>query len=105
VDGMALDVRDAVVRVLFIPATVEVFSDQAELNDQDARQVQSRRLAPFFAPQAMKRLFVLAHDGAGIRAADEVTSVASYCGGAVKAAHSSAFTELVWFVIVAPEYA
>ena len=95
---MALDVRDAVVRVLFIPATVEVFSDQAELNDQDARQVQSRRLAP-------KRLFVLAHDGAGIRAADEVTSVASYCGGAVKAAHSSAFTELVWFIIVAPEYA
>jgi hypothetical protein len=37
---MALDVRDAVARVLFIPAAVEVFGDQAELDDQDAREIE-----------------------------------------------------------------
>jgi hypothetical protein len=33
---MALDIRDPVARVQFIPAAVEVLGDQAELDDQDA---------------------------------------------------------------------
>jgi hypothetical protein len=47
---MALDVRDPVARVLFIPAAVEVLGDQAELDDQNARQVKSSRLTSLFAP-------------------------------------------------------
>ena len=52
VDRMALDVRDPVAGVEFVPAAVEVFGDQAELDDQDARQVEIGDLTPFFAPQA-----------------------------------------------------
>ena len=37
---MALDVGDAVARIEFIPAAVEVFGDQAELDDQFAGQVE-----------------------------------------------------------------
>jgi hypothetical protein len=72
---MALDVRDPVARVLFIPAPVEVFGDEAELDDQDARQIEIGDLTAFFAPQAMEGLLIFAHDDPGIGAADEVRAV------------------------------
>jgi hypothetical protein len=75
---MALDVGDPVTRVEFIPATVEFFGDQAELDDQYARQIESGRLTSLFLPKAQKRLLVLAHDHPGIRATDELTAVAGY---------------------------
>ena len=78
VDRMALDVRDPVAGVEFVPAAVEVLGDEAELDDQDARQVESGRLAPFFPPEPQQGLLVLAHDDPGVRAADEVAAVA--CG-------------------------
>jgi hypothetical protein len=46
---MALNVRDAVAGVELIPAAVEVFGDQAQLNDQNARQIDSGGLTSFFA--------------------------------------------------------
>jgi hypothetical protein len=73
---MALDVRDPVAGVLFVPAAVEVFSRQPQLDDQDAREVDGCRFSSFFLPQTMERLFVLAHDDPGVRAADELAAVA-----------------------------
>jgi hypothetical protein len=72
---MALDVRDPVARVQLIPAAVEVFGDEAQLDDQLSRQVLCGRLTPFLAPQAMEGFFVLAHDHPGIRAADKICTV------------------------------
>jgi len=37
VDRMSLDVTDSVAGIDFIPATIEVFRDQAELDDQYGR--------------------------------------------------------------------
>ena len=74
-DGVALDVRDAVAGVLLIPAAVEVFGDQAELDDQDVREIEAGDFTALFLPQAQQCLFVLAHDDAGIGAADEVHTV------------------------------
>jgi hypothetical protein len=90
VDGMALDVTDPVTRVYFVPAAVEIFRNQSELDDQYARQIEGIRFTAFFAPQAQKGFLVLAHDGPGIGAADELAAVAYYCGGAVNLGHSSA---------------
>jgi hypothetical protein len=76
---MALDVRDPLAGVEFIPAAVEVLGDQAELDDQDARQVGRCDLTPLFAPEAMEGFLILAHDDPGIRAADEVAPVENMC--------------------------
>ena len=104
VDHMALDVADPVAGVELVPAAVEVFGDQAELDDQDARQVGRCHLAPLFAPKAMEGLLVLAHDDPGVRAADEVTAVALLRRCRSILGIAPPFTELVLFVIVAPEF-
>ena len=52
VDRMALDVSDPVAGVEFIPAAVEVFRDQAELDDQDGREVWGA--SPRFSRQSRK---------------------------------------------------
>jgi hypothetical protein len=44
------------------------------LDNQYAGQIERGRLAAFFAPKAQERLFVLAHDGPGIRAANELAT-------------------------------
>src|SRR6266403_87487 len=58
-----------------IPAAVEVFGDQAELDDQDAREIETGNFTAFFVPQAHEGLLVLAHNDAGIGATDEVYAV------------------------------
>jgi hypothetical protein len=60
VDRVALDVRDPMAGVEFVPAAVEVLGDQAELDDQDARQVGRSLLALFFVPEPQKGFLVLA---------------------------------------------
>jgi hypothetical protein len=45
------------------------------LNNQYTRQIERSCLAAFFAPEAQERLFVIAHDDPGIRAADELAPV------------------------------
>jgi hypothetical protein len=57
-----------------IPASVQVLSRNAKLDDQIARQVLGRDLAALLPPQAEKGGFIVAHDDAGIRAADEITA-------------------------------
>jgi hypothetical protein len=58
--------------VELIPAAVEVLGDQAELDDQDARQVERSLLSALFSPEPQQGLLVLAHDDSGIGAAYEV---------------------------------
>jgi hypothetical protein len=48
---MALDVRDPVAGVEFVPAPVEVLGDQTKLDDQDARQIKRNFLAALFPPE------------------------------------------------------
>ena len=62
--------------VALVPAPVEVFGDGAELNDQVVGQVFRLDLAALFAPEAEECSLIIAHDDAGIRAADKVTTVA-----------------------------
>ena len=50
-DRTALDIRDSVAGVLFVPAAVEVLGDQAELNDQNVGQVGGGDLTSLFLPQ------------------------------------------------------
>jgi hypothetical protein len=61
--------------VLFVPPAVEVLGDQAELNDQNVRQVEGGDLPSLFLPQPQQGFLVLAHDDAGIGASDEVHAV------------------------------
>jgi hypothetical protein len=75
VDRMVLDVTDPVARVLLVPAAVEVLGGEAELDDQHAREVEGDLLTSFLAPEPQQRLFVLAHDDPGVRAADEVRAI------------------------------
>jgi hypothetical protein len=74
-----LDVTDPVARVEFVPATVEVFGDQAELDDQDGGRIDRSPLPALFAPEAVKGLLVLAHDDPGVRAADGVAAIYQLC--------------------------
>lgn len=70
-----VDVADAVSRVEFVPAAVQVFCAQAELDDQYGRKVGRSRLPALLFPESQKGFLVFAHDDPGVGAADEVTSI------------------------------
>jgi hypothetical protein len=61
-----LDAFDGLPGVALVPMPVERFSDEAELDDEIARQVLRFGLAPLFAPEADKRGFIVAHDDPGV---------------------------------------
>lgn len=66
-----LNVCDGAAGRMLIPSSVELFGNGAELYDQVARQILRGELTPFFAPEASEILLIIAHDDAGIRAADK----------------------------------
>ena len=70
----ALDVRDAPAGVTLVPGAVEFLGRSPELHDEVAGQVLRISLAALFAPQTDEGRLVAAHDDAGVRAADEVSS-------------------------------
>ena len=57
--------------IALVPGPIEVFGCQAELDDEFAREVLRPDLAAFLLPQADQGLLILAHDDAGVGAADE----------------------------------
>jgi hypothetical protein len=57
VDRMALDVTDAMAGLQLVPSAVEVFGDQAELDDQDTGEIEGRPLATLFLAKDDARLF------------------------------------------------
>jgi hypothetical protein len=70
-----LHVRDGVAGIAFVPPAIEVFGSQSELDDEVRREVLRPDLAALLLPQADQGPFVLAHDDAGVGAADEGASV------------------------------
>jgi hypothetical protein len=75
--------------IALVPCPVEVFGRHAELDDEVCREVLRPDLAPLFVPQPDQGLLVLAHDDAGVGAADE----------GVRLASESAIFNLLWFMI------
>jgi hypothetical protein len=67
----ALDVGDRLAGVAFVPGPVEVLG---ELDDEVAREVLGPDLATLFLPETGQGFFLLAHDDAGVGAADEVAA-------------------------------
>jgi hypothetical protein len=57
----ALHVLDRVSGVALVPVAIEVFSHQAELDDEVGRQVLRPDLASLLLPQSDEGFFVLAH--------------------------------------------
>ena len=58
VDRVALDVTHPVARVELISTSIEVLGDQAELDDQHAREVECGRLTAFLAPKPQQGLLI-----------------------------------------------
>src|SRR5215469_18787346 len=57
-----------------IPAPVQVLSRNAKLDDEIAREVFRLHLAALLPPEPEEGGFVVSHNNAGVRAADEVTT-------------------------------
>jgi len=70
-----LDVDDSMTRVFFVPTSVELLGDRAELDDKFGRQIWRLDLAAFFLPEPDEGGFVVAHDDSGVGATDEATAV------------------------------
>ena len=66
---------DGLPGVALVPLAIEVLGRQAELDDEVAGEVLRPDLAALFLPQADQGLLVLAHDDAGVGAADEVAAI------------------------------
>jgi hypothetical protein len=79
-----LHVLDGVAGVALVPLAIEVLGHDPELDDEVAREVLRPDLAAFFLPEADQGLFVLAHDDAGVGAADEVAAPVDYSCGYVR---------------------
>jgi hypothetical protein len=71
VEDPALDVFDGLARIAFVPEPVEILSNPAKLDDEVAGQVRGLDFAALFGPEAQEGGFVVTHDDAGVRAADE----------------------------------
>jgi hypothetical protein len=74
----ALHVRDHAAGVALVPGPVERLGGDAELDHEIVRQVFGFDLAALFLPQTDQRRLVGAHDGPGVRAADEHPAVRFY---------------------------
>jgi hypothetical protein len=66
-----LNVFDCLAGITLVPASVEILGGLAELDDQVAGEVLGLGLATLFPPEAEQGGFVVAHDDAGVGAADE----------------------------------
>ena len=74
-----LDVGDDLAGIRLVPAPIEVFRDKPELNDEIIGEILRLDLATFLSPQPQKGCLVIAHDDAGIRAANEVAVLQTSC--------------------------
>ena len=73
--NLPLHVGDDMVAVLLVPASVQMLSHRAELDQKVAGQIRRLDLAPLFLPKAAQRRLVFAHNSPGIRAADKPAAV------------------------------
>ena len=73
---LPLDVRNHLDRIGLKPAPIKLLGHHPELDDEIAGQVLRLDLAALFPPEPKQRLFIVAHDDPGIRAADKVLTMA-----------------------------
>src|SRR5262249_7973016 len=73
-----LNIRDHLAGIGLIPAPVQVFGRQAELDEEVAGQVLRLNLPSLLAPQPDQSDFVIPHDDAGFRTANERTAVGTW---------------------------
>ena len=84
-----LDAFDRLPGVALVPMPVEGFSHEPELDDEVAGQVLRLGLAPFLAPEADQARFIVAHNDAGVGAADKAPS--SHWSGMLTQFHDPLF--------------
>ena len=66
-----LALRDCLGCAALVPVPVQVLCGPAELDHQVFREILRLNLAPLFPPQPNEIGFILAHNDAGVRAANE----------------------------------
>ena len=71
----ALDRCEDLAGVVLEPMAVEGLGRDPKLDDQVRGEVLGRDLAAFFPPEADKCGFIIAHDNAGVKAANEVAAI------------------------------
>jgi hypothetical protein len=72
---LPLDIRDELPSIRLVPTPVQLLSSQAELNDEVGGQVLWLDFSALFPPKAEQGRLVIAHDNAGVGAADEVAAI------------------------------
>src|SRR6516165_1708986 len=75
---LPLDVVDDLPGIALEPVAVEGLGHDPELDDEVAREVFGLDLAPLLAPEAKEGGFILSHDDADVRAADEVAALGRF---------------------------
>src|ERR1700730_10610165 len=66
-----LDVWNCLASWAFVPAPVESFGCEAELDTEVVRIVLRLDFATLFLPQPDERCFIIAHDDSGVRSSDK----------------------------------
>ena len=74
---LPLNIRNDLAGVGFIPAPIEVFGYDAELDDEITGQVLRFDLAALFAPEPQQCRLIITHDNPSIRPSDKVTATDS----------------------------
>ena len=70
-----LNAFDGLSGIALVPMPVERFGHHTELDDEVAGEVLRLDFAPFLPPEAGEGGLIVAHDDAGIGAADEAASI------------------------------
>src|SRR3981189_279786 len=73
--NVSLDVFDSLASISLVPAAVEVLSNGAKLNDEVATKILRGYFAAFFLPKPRQFERIIAHDDAGVRAANEAPAI------------------------------
>ncbi len=61
--------------ISLVPMPVKVLGRHPELNDEVAGEVLGLGFAALLLPKAEQRIFIIAHDDAGVRTADKVPAI------------------------------
>ena len=80
VPNSPLDISYHLARVGLVPVPIKVLGHDPELDDKVAGQILWLDLSALFAPEPKERLFIIAHDDPGVRAADEATPICRIAG-------------------------
>src|SRR5260221_2169035 len=80
----SLNVPERVSGISLVPMPIKGLGHDPELDDEIAGEVLGLDFAALLPPEAEQRIFIIAHDDAGIRPADEsaticVQAVKSFC--------------------------